>query len=83
MERTVLKIDPKNSGFLVIKDGGSAEFVYACTDIDDVIALVKETYGTEPLPHEQRMLPPAIQAQIERAELEDSDPSLNNGGVVP
>lgn len=37
----------------------------------------------EPLPTEQPSLPEWIKATLERAELEDSDPSLNNGGIIP
>ena len=66
--KSVIKIDPKNSGYLVIKGGGSAEFVYACSTLDDVHRLIDETYGE---PSAERLLPPHIQALQDRAQASD------------
>lgn len=79
--KSVLRIEPKHSGFLVFKGGGSAELAYACTTLDDVKALIDETYDK---PTGERMLPelsPEQQALIARAENDDIVTGLNNAAV--
>lgn len=70
--KSVLRIEPKGSGFLVIKDGGSAEFVYARATKAEVKAIIDETYPDEvDEPAVERLLPPHIQALQDHAQASD------------
>lgn len=78
--KSVLRIEPMHSGFVVFKDGGTAAFAYACTGLADVHRLIDETY-IEPQQTENRLLPPHTEALIQRTQDDDTVPGLNAGSA--